>query len=129
MSDNRYDENGKLIKEAEGKADTSYLHDLWQYKSHPEFKYVVDSCFENEAWIWAGVLQVLWYGAEKYHKDSWKKNPASVYWEAGWRHMAASAVSWRGETTKCDEESGFPHVWHWACDVLFALYIEDQEKK
>lgn len=74
------------------------------------------------------VVDVLTYGARKYARDNWKfvENARSRYYNAAQRHLGA----WRrGE--KVDSESGFSHLAHAACSILFLLAFEvgDVEEK
>jgi hypothetical protein len=64
------------------------------------------------------INQVLMFGALKYGDDNWKKveNYKIRYFNACCRHLFA----WfRGE--KIDQESGFNHLAHAACCILFLL--------
>lgn len=65
--------------------------------------------------VLADVSRVLTYGAGKYAQWNWTKGqPWSVPFNSGLRHIAA----WLdGEEN--DEESGLPHLAHFACNVLF----------
>lgn len=62
------------------------------------------------------VAEVLAYGAEKYDADNWKKGTDwHRYYGAALRHLFAY---WEGEDL---DESGYLHLAHAACNVLFAL--------
>lgn len=64
------------------------------------------------------IIRVLMYGAQKYSPDNWRQVPdlERRYYNAAMRHLTA----WRmGES--CDTESGFPHLAHAACCLLFLL--------
>lgn len=68
------------------------------------------------------IVQVLTHGAKKYSPDNWKSvvEPSPErYFSAAMRHLAA----WRkGE--KRDPDSGFSHLAHAACCVLFLMWRE-----
>jgi len=69
------------------------------------------------------IIRVLMYGAEKYSPDNWRTvpDPERRYYNAAMRHLTA----WkRGETA--DTESGFPHLAHAACCLLFLLALSSQ---
>lgn len=68
------------------------------------------------------IIQVLQYGAGKYGENNWKhvKNQRHRYFSALCRHIFAW---WKGEKT--DPESGFSHLAHAGCCLLFLL---DREK-
>lgn len=73
---------------------------------------------------WASVLEVvkvLEFGAAKYAEDNWQKVPDASrrYFDAAMRHM----VAWR-EGEKLDPESGFHHLAHATCCLLFMLWFE-----
>jgi hypothetical protein len=66
------------------------------------------------------ILKVLEYGAGKYAPRNWEKGMAwSRPFAALMRHMWAW---WRGED--CDPETGFTHLAHAACCILFLLAYE-----
>lgn len=65
------------------------------------------------------IVQVLMYGAKKYAPDNWKnvKPFNKRYFNAAIRHLTA----WQaGEET--DPESGFNHLYHAACNILFLIH-------
>jgi hypothetical protein len=63
---------------------------------------------------------VLAFGAKKYADRNWEKG---ISWGrvfgALMRHMWAW---WRGE--KADPETGFSHLWHAACCIMFLIEYE-----
>ena len=69
----------------------------------------------------ADVVAVLTYGANKYAPENWRKveNAHSRYFDAAQRHLWAYQ---RGEDA--DPESGFPHLAHAACCLLFMLELD-----
>ena len=72
------------------------------------------------------VAQIREYGTEKYgDPDNWKKVEIARYWDAFLRH--AMSVP-RDELGKRDEESGFPHLWHCACNLAFLLELMEGEE-
>lgn len=70
------------------------------------------------------VVDVLTFGATKYSPDNWKKvkDAKRRYLAAAFRHIVAHA---RGE--KKDSESGFSHLSHAVCCLLFILELGDSE--
>jgi hypothetical protein len=69
------------------------------------------------------IVRVLTYGAKKYAPDNWLKveEPQRRYYAAALRHLA----SWKsGE--RVDPESGFPHLAHAGCCILFLLGFEGE---
>ena len=69
------------------------------------------------------LCRVFEYGAKKYGKDNWKEglDPAALY-NAAMRHMFA----WMdGEDV--DPESGLPHVYHAAWNMLMIQKMEERE--
>lgn len=70
------------------------------------------------------VVDVLTYGAVKYAPDNWKHVPSARerYIDAGFRHLVAYAS---GE--KKDAESGYSHLAHAMCCLLFLLAFERGE--
>lgn len=71
------------------------------------------------------VVRVLTYGAEKYSANNWKnvKPLYERYYSACRRHLEAFR---KGE--KKDPESGFSHLAHAACCILFMLETELSEE-
>jgi hypothetical protein len=66
------------------------------------------------------VVKVLAFGARKYTPHNWAKGMAySRLYAATMRHMVAW---WEGEKT--DPETGFSHLSHACCCVLFLLAYE-----
>ena len=66
------------------------------------------------------VLKVLAFGAGKYGDRNWEAGMAwSRCYGAALRHLTAW---WEGE--KADPETGFSHLWHAACCVLFLIAYE-----
>ena len=71
------------------------------------------------------VAKVLTMGAEKYEANNWQKvdDAKDRYYAALRRHLNA----WRkGE--KIDEESGLSHLAHVACNAMFLMYFDGEEK-
>ena len=68
------------------------------------------------------VVKVLTYGARKYAPENWRKVPdaRNRYFAAAMRHLEAW---WSGE--KDDPESGFPHLAHVLCCVIFLLELSE----
>jgi hypothetical protein len=66
------------------------------------------------------VVRVLEYGAKKYARDNWRLISAERYEAAGLRHRVARL---RGEEN--DPESGFSHLAHEACCLLFQIALRD----
>lgn len=65
------------------------------------------------------VVNVLEYGAKKYSADNWKKVEPEKYKEAAFRHWIAYI-----EGEKLDPETGYSHLAHLTCDILFLLWFE-----
>ncbi|XAG95366.1 hypothetical protein MIF8_75 [Erwinia phage MIF8] len=72
------------------------------------------------------VINVLEFGAKKYEVDNWKKVPEARerYFDATMRHI----VSWyQGERN--DPETGYNHLAHAVCCLLFLIWFDKQEKE
>ena len=71
------------------------------------------------------VAKVLTFGAEKYEPNNWQKveDGKDRYYSALRRHLAAYRT---GE--KVDEESGLSHLAHAACNIMFLMHFEKEEK-
>ena len=67
------------------------------------------------------IAKVLTFGADKYSADNWKSvaDPEGRYFAAAMRHL----VAWeKGE--RIDPESGFSHLAHAACCLMFLMYFD-----
>lgn len=66
------------------------------------------------------IVKVLMFGAGKYGSRNWEKGMAwSRPWDAAIRHLTA----WNDGEHK-DSETGFSHLWHAGCCVLFLIAYE-----
>jgi hypothetical protein len=94
------------------------------FKKYDEGKLEYDM-LPNE--VLEGIIKVMMYGAytKGYSKDNWKKcEDTTRYYNAARRHQEAHRA---GEYY--DPESGLPHVYHEACNVIFKAYLEEQKHK
>jgi hypothetical protein len=66
------------------------------------------------------IAQIATYGARKYSRGGWLQVDDGInrYADAEWRHKLKRA---QGE--ECDPESGMPHRWHEAWNVLAQLEL------
>lgn len=71
------------------------------------------------------VVKVLMFGAMKYNRDNWKQvtDAKRRYLSAVYRHINAYA-----EGDQNDEESGFKHLAHAMCCLIFILWFDLNEK-
>ena len=77
--------------------------------------------------IW-DVAAIRMYGNKKYPEggpDNWKRVEVERYRDAAFRHFLA----YLDDPSGVDKESGFPHLWHLACNVAFLCEMEDNNKK
>jgi hypothetical protein len=66
-----------------------------------------------------GVIRT--YGTNKYHDpENWRKVEPERYRAALMRHLCA----YLRDPTSVDEESGYKHMWHLACNVAFLIELE-----
>lgn len=75
--------------------------------------------------------RILWdiaaireYGNDKYPEggpDNWKAVEVDRYRDATFRHLSYYLDDPHG----VDKESGFPHLWHLACNIAFLCEMED----
>lgn len=66
---------------------------------------------------------IMTFGLEKYSEDSWKRVEIKRYRAALMRHICA----YLREPASVDEESGYLHLWHAACNLAFLCELEKQE--
>lgn len=77
--------------------------------------------------------RILWniaaireYGNAKYPDggvDNWKRVEPERYRDAAFRHF----LKYLDDPKGVDKESGFPHLWHLACNVAFLCELEGNE--
>ena len=68
----------------------------------------------------ACIVKVMMFGAKKYARDNWKHvKPPMRYIDACYRHLGA----W-SDGEKNDKETGFSHLWHAGCCIIFAIWLE-----
>ena len=71
------------------------------------------------------VVKVLMFGAKKYGVNNWKQvtDAKRRYLSAAYRHINAYA-----EGNQNDDESGFKHLAHAMCCLIFILWFDLNEK-
>ena len=71
------------------------------------------------------IIKVLMFGAKKYNVDNWKHvtDARRRYLSAAYRHINAYA-----EGQQNDDESGFKHLAHAMCCLIFILWFDLNEK-
>lgn len=69
------------------------------------------------------IAAVREYGIRKYgDEENWRKVEPERYRDALERHWCAYL-----DGEKRDAESGLPHLWHIACNVMFLIVMEWEE--
>ena len=69
------------------------------------------------------VCVIRMYGNEKYgDPDNWKQVEPERYRDAAYRHF----LKYIEDPPGVDDESGYPHLWHLACNVAFLCEMEDE---
>jgi len=71
------------------------------------------------------VGKILTFGAEKYEPNGWKKAEPERYKDAMMRHLCA----YLEDGDSVDFESGYPHLWHLACNVSFLIEFKRLENR
>lgn len=73
--------------------------------------------------LFEAVAKIRMYGNEKYHDpNNWQTVEIDRYYSAAMRHLLA----WRKGEDR-DQESGYSHLWHAACNLSFMIALEDRE--
>lgn len=70
------------------------------------------------------ICAIRMYGNQKYPEggpDNWKQVEIERYRNAAYRHF----LSYLDDPQGKDKESGFPHLWHLACNIAFLCEMED----
>lgn len=76
--------------------------------------------------IW-DIAAIREYGNEKYPDggpNNWKQVEVERYRNAAYRHFMKYLDDPKGK----DNESGFPHLWHLACNIAFLCELEDNDE-
>lgn len=71
------------------------------------------------------ICAIRMYGNQKYPEggpDNWKQVEIERYRNAAYRHFLAYLDDPQGK----DKESGFPHLWHLACNIAFLCEMEEK---
>ena len=69
------------------------------------------------------IAAIRMYGCEKYPDgglDNWKRVEPQRYRDAAFRHF----LSYLDDPYSLDEESGYPHLWHLACNIAFLCELQ-----
>lgn len=71
------------------------------------------------------IATIRMYGNAKYADPmSWKRVEVQRYRDATFRHL----LDYIDDPTSVDEESGFPHLWHLACNIAFLIEQENEDE-
>lgn len=74
--------------------------------------------------VWA-IAWIRMYGNRKYgDPDNWKTVEPERYRDALMRHLLA----YISDPKSVDEESGYPHLWHAACNMAFLMHFDYGEE-
>ena len=70
------------------------------------------------------IAAIRMYGTQKYKDpENWKRVEKERIRDAAYRHWLAYLDDPHG----VDPESGYPHLWHLACNIAFLCEFEDAE--
>ncbi len=70
------------------------------------------------------IAKIREYGVNKYgDPENWRKVEIERYWDAYLRHTLACL----GNLQETDKESGFPHLYHAACNLAFILELMEEQ--
>ena len=70
--------------------------------------------------VWA-IAWIRMYGNRKYgDPDNWKTVKPQRYRDALMRHL----LHYISDPESVDEESGYPHLWHAACNMAFLMHFD-----
>lgn len=68
------------------------------------------------------IAKIRQYGVDKYHDpNNWRFVEIERYRDAAYRHFLAYLDNPKGK----DQESGFYHLWHLACNIAFLIEMEE----
>ena len=119
---NRLKTQQEQVKQPQDTTDYTIKYDQNKHKL---------SQFPREAM--EAVVEVMEYGARKYGKGSWNRVEVERYIDAAARHLYA--MQDRDENgreciniSKKDDESGLEHLYHLACNVVYAVALYKRGK-
>ena len=120
--------NQQLIKEAEMEANKQMKKEFAELFVNQRAKadYGKEQLTLVPRRIIHDICAIRMYGNEKYPDggpDNWKRVAKERYRDAAYRHFLAYLDDPQGR----DKESGFPHLWHLACNIAFLCEFEDEE--
>ena len=73
--------------------------------------------------IW-DIAAIREYGNAKYgDPNNWRKVEPERYRDAAFRHF----LKYLDDPDGIDDESGFPHLWHLACNIAFLCEMEGED--
>ena len=74
--------------------------------------------------VWA-IAWIRMYGNRKYgDPENWKTVEPERYRDALMRHL----LHYISDPKSVDEESGYPHLWHAACNMAFLMHFDYGEE-
>ena len=118
--------NQQLVKEAEMEANEKMKKEFAELFDNQRAKadYGKEQLTLVPRRIIHDICAIRMYGNEKYPDggpDNWKRVAKERYRDAAYRHFLAYLDDPQGK----DKESGFPHLWHLACNIAFLCEFED----
>lgn len=80
------------------------------------------------------VCEIMEFGAKKYGEGTWNRVEAVRYIQAASRHLyAMQDINEKGKEyinlAKLDDESNLEHLYHLACNVVYATALYKRNKK
>ena len=70
--------------------------------------------------IWV-IAVIREYGTQKYgDQENWRQVEPQRYRDAAYRHF----LHYLADPRSVDPESGYPHLWHLACNIAFLCDLE-----
>lgn len=70
--------------------------------------------------IWA-IAVIREYGTQKYgDQENWRQVEPQRYRDAAYRHF----LHYLADPRSVDPESGYPHLWHLACNIAFLCCLD-----
>lgn len=104
-------------------AKSATIEALWHQTLH---LHVSNATTDDPRTRWECINAVLEYGATKYAKNNWMRGlKYSDIINAAKRHLLALHEG----VTRCADDSGLPHMDHFAANVMFLRYFESHTTK
>lgn len=76
-----------------------------------------------------GPICVLQAEAERKGRFGWQELPLANLKEKAYASLMRHLADYNRNETGCDRESGYPSLWHAACNIVFMLWADNEQRE